>query len=218
MPVNEIWTFERVGGLRRLWAEGHPINEIGRRLGITRSAVSGKVNRLGLDPRESPINFIDSPRKKKAIPPPVPISPKPATVAPYRSPPVIKTPVVSALRKTTAEKDAEVLALFGAGMTKVSLSHTMGVSKDVISRIVGTLTRQDIKPDTAPVPRLPDNPVYTKVGRIVECCWPIGTPKTKDFRFCNEAVVVGRPYCDIHVKIAYAKIQPADSAPLAWRG
>lgn len=45
--VNE-WPPERVDELKRLFAEGHPFSTIASSLAMTRSAVIGKCNRLGL--------------------------------------------------------------------------------------------------------------------------------------------------------------------------
>jgi GcrA cell cycle regulator len=45
------WTPERVEMLNRLWDEGLPSAEIGRRLGLTKNAVIGKVHRIALSPR-----------------------------------------------------------------------------------------------------------------------------------------------------------------------
>jgi GcrA cell cycle regulator len=45
------WTPERVAELTRLWDEGLPAAEIGRRLGLTKNAVIGKVHRIALSPR-----------------------------------------------------------------------------------------------------------------------------------------------------------------------
>lgn len=53
--MSEEWTSERVNALRALWKEGLPTSEIGRRLGVTKNAVVGKVHRLGLAKRQSPI-------------------------------------------------------------------------------------------------------------------------------------------------------------------
>jgi GcrA cell cycle regulator len=39
------------------------------------------------------------------------------------------------------------------------------------------------------------------------CCWPIGEPGTKTFRFCDDTSVAGKPYCDEHAKLAYVKIR-----------
>jgi GcrA cell cycle regulator len=39
------------------------------------------------------------------------------------------------------------------------------------------------------------------------CCWPIGEPGTKTFRFCDDTSVAGKPYCVEHAKVAYVKIR-----------
>jgi GcrA cell cycle regulator len=49
-PV-ETWTPERIEMLTRLWEEGITTAEIGRRIGVTKNAVIGKVHRIGLTPR-----------------------------------------------------------------------------------------------------------------------------------------------------------------------
>jgi GcrA cell cycle regulator len=49
------WTPVRVASLIALWEEGLPTSEIGRRLNVTKNSVVGKVHRLGLTKRESPI-------------------------------------------------------------------------------------------------------------------------------------------------------------------
>jgi len=53
--MNIDWTPVRVGALIALWDEGITTSEIGRRLGVTKNAVVGKVHRLGLAKRKSPI-------------------------------------------------------------------------------------------------------------------------------------------------------------------
>jgi len=45
------WTDERITQLTLLWDEGVTTAEIGRRIGVTKNAVIGKVHRLGLVPR-----------------------------------------------------------------------------------------------------------------------------------------------------------------------
>ncbi len=45
------WSYERVEQLTRLWEEGLPAAEIGRRMGLTKNAVIGKVHRIALTPR-----------------------------------------------------------------------------------------------------------------------------------------------------------------------
>jgi GcrA cell cycle regulator len=48
---NIPWPPERLERLRELWAQRMTAEKIGHALGITKNAVIGKANRLGLDPR-----------------------------------------------------------------------------------------------------------------------------------------------------------------------
>lgn len=49
--VEPTWTSERIELLRLLWDEGVTTAEIGRRIGVSKNAVVGKVHRIGLIPR-----------------------------------------------------------------------------------------------------------------------------------------------------------------------
>ncbi len=60
------WTEERILNLTALWKEGRSASEIAGVLGnVTRNAVIGKVHRLKLDGRPSPIKGPVRPRVKK---------------------------------------------------------------------------------------------------------------------------------------------------------
>lgn len=72
------WTPDRIKTLMALWAEGVSTLEIGRRLGVTKNSVVGKVHRLGLPKRQSPIN--SSPRTPRVAKIAVPIRVTPQTV------------------------------------------------------------------------------------------------------------------------------------------
>jgi GcrA cell cycle regulator len=54
MSISFEWTAERITELTRLWATGLSSSEIGRKLGITKNAVVGKVRRLDLAMRRQP--------------------------------------------------------------------------------------------------------------------------------------------------------------------
>ena len=64
------WTEINIAHLRALWQEGHSIAEIGRRLGVTKSATASKARGLNppLQNRPSPI--------RRDCPPPVPRAPR----------------------------------------------------------------------------------------------------------------------------------------------
>ena len=49
------WTAEKIKQLKKLWSKGKSTVEIGRELGISKNAVVGKVHRLELNARPSPI-------------------------------------------------------------------------------------------------------------------------------------------------------------------
>lgn len=50
-------------------------------------------------------------------------------------------------------------------------------------------------------------------GRVSDCCWPIGEPGRRDFRFCSDQSLPGRPYCEAHCRLAYTTFdQPSDMA------
>ncbi len=49
------WTDEMVDQLREMWKQGLTTGEIGKRLGVSKNSIVGKVHRLGLSGRPSPI-------------------------------------------------------------------------------------------------------------------------------------------------------------------
>jgi len=54
------WTNESVEQLRKMWSEGLTANEIAKKLGVTKNAIVGKVHRLCLKARPSPIKSKDN--------------------------------------------------------------------------------------------------------------------------------------------------------------
>lgn len=50
-------------------------------------------------------------------------------------------------------------------------------------------------------------PAPYRPTRLVTCCWPIGEPGTKSFRFCDADATQGKPYCAEHAALAYVKVR-----------
>ena len=44
-------------------------------------------------------------------------------------------------------------------------------------------------------------------ARLSTCCWPIGEPGTKSFRFCDTDATHGKPYCSAHASLAYVRVR-----------
>ena len=61
--MSEEWTPLKISALIALWNEGLSTSAIGNRLGVTKNAVVGKVHRLGLPKRNSPIPKKPEPAK-----------------------------------------------------------------------------------------------------------------------------------------------------------
>jgi GcrA cell cycle regulator len=88
-------------------------------------------------------------------------------------------------------------------------------STDAPMPVVATepLPPQPVAPQAAPAPRpvvpaprLQPAPMRP-YARVITCCWPIGEPGTRDFRFCDAPSEPGKPYCAEHAKLAYVKIR-----------
>jgi GcrA cell cycle regulator len=50
-------------------------------------------------------------------------------------------------------------------------------------------------------------PLGAERRRTVACCWPIGEPGTRNFRFCDDESTPGKPYCATHAALAYVKVR-----------
>ena len=63
----------------------------------------------------------------------------------------------------------------------------------------------------APAPVVAARPVaavspFLRVS-MRSCCWPIGEPGSRDFRFCAAEATPGKPYCPDHVAVAYVRVR-----------
>ncbi|MGB0681504.1 MAG: GcrA family cell cycle regulator [Magnetovibrionaceae bacterium] len=111
------WNATRVNALIALWNEGISTSEIGNRLGVTKNAVVGKVHRLGLPKRQSPIRTSSGgpakPRAKAAKPKTRAkvASPSASPSAPHHAPTPKRSPQPSAQKRTLAEADAQAVGV-----------------------------------------------------------------------------------------------------------
>src|ERR1700759_566916 len=69
MTGDAGWTDEKIIQLKRLWLEGMTTAAIGKLLGTSKNAVVGKVHRLELRGRQSPIKVDKKATKTKKKPP-----------------------------------------------------------------------------------------------------------------------------------------------------
>lgn len=188
-----IWDDDAIANLTRMWDEGASTNAIAKALETTKSAVIGKAHRLKLAGRPSPIK---NPRPNDPY-------------AKARWMLSVRYSVSTVAKKTGIPEEAiqEI-------STRPKRLPPVIKSQDQIALPFAAIPRPALKPViVAPPPPLPAVPV----GRVRECCWPIGEPRAKDFRYCDAPSVPCRPYCDEHYKVAYMKT-PASAERLAYIG
>ncbi len=203
------WNEETISRLRNLWQEGHSTAEIGRRMSITKNAVVGKAHRLTLPPRPSPI------RKGLATVPGAPASAR--TGLPQRPAASFRA---AATRQGPAREPvrAEPMRLVAEASSGPARGYSAFSGAAVESRSnVTTLRRPATAPDARERTREPgvdnDQGGYRSLGRSeprrrgLACCWPLGEPGTKQFRFCGGDPIPGKPYCTEHAQLAYVKLR-----------
>jgi GcrA cell cycle regulator len=175
------WNDETIARLRAFWADGHSTAEIGRRLGVSKNAVVGKAHRLNLPPRPSPI-------RRDAAP-----GARPRNAQPRR----ITGPTLPSL---AAEAPVAPVAL-PPGPTRLRAGP---VDIDPVPPLASM--RSDEM--AASIPKPPAMRVVApRSTRVAACCWPLGEPGTKSFRFCDAEAANGKPYCQSHAQLAYVKVR-----------
>jgi GcrA cell cycle regulator len=173
-----VWDEETIRLLRDLWSQGHSTAEIGRRLGVSKNAIVGKAHRLELDARPSPI-------RRDGV--------KSASERPL---PCLRAagPTLPPLPSATVQAFSAAPALSNPRPFRAAPAQT---PRPVLPPPVAPLAPRPVVPSTQIQSRRP----------APSCCWPIGEPGTKSFRFCDDISIPGKPYCDQHAKLAYVKVR-----------
>jgi GcrA cell cycle regulator len=202
-----VWDEETIRNLRDLWTQGLSTAEIGRRLGVSKNAIVGKAHRLDLDARPSPIRR-DAAKPATERPTSFPRMAGP-TLPPLASAGIQAFTPTALARPTFAETSNAPVAV---GPSSDRLPPDVAPSNVQPFRPVATITVRPPPPPPAPVitssPRvmMPSPPIQARRS-APSCCWPIGEPGTKAFRFCDDTSLPGKPYCDEHAKLAYVRIR-----------
>lgn len=195
------WTDEMVEELKRLWDEGVTTGEIGRRLNISKNSIVGKVHRLGLSGRPSPIKkkapsgsaSSDSQNPKKK-----PASPK--TSAPKETQPA-KKPEKEAYSHPQSDPKPQPKPQPQAKPKPETVSakpaDTFSATEEDI-KLAKSLNIPTVNQSNKEFLSLTDLDNHT-------CRWPIGDPKDDNFHFCGKKVRLGQTYCEEHATVAYVK-------------
>lgn len=234
-----IWTADIIAKLRHLRAEGHSTAEIGRRLGISKNAVCGKIGRLKLGGGTSPIRPTDPGDRAqveemlRAGRPPLEVSGLTGmSINIVRSirrdmglPPLPQTKRLGRVPTDTTAVEDRIQQMRANGIGYGAIAREVRLTEDIVRRVLGRVKNPVPRPTfvLAPLPAihlvLAPKPVIEAPARaeaprspspVRECCWPIGEPRTKAFRFCGGAAVLGKPYCEGCARRAYTKVRDRD--------
>jgi GcrA cell cycle regulator len=161
MTDSVAWTQQEDARLRLLWAEGVSMSAIGGLMSRSKNSICGRVHRLELPGRASPIK----PRGEMR-------------------------PGAKGVPKRRA-------ALPG-GQVPQGIGALAG----------GTLEALGVVP--AGLPPVVEGPVRLSSREL--CCWPIGEPRTKEFRYCDAPALAGKSYCLAHHQVAVVRVLRARTA------
>lgn len=202
--MSKGWDNATLKKLKGLMGKGLSTSEIGKRLGLSKNAVVGKLNRLGWNSKAGGASVASAPVAKaattkkttsvaKAATPAKKVAPKKPVATPKKTVTPTKTGATkkagtAAPKKATAtpaKKTPVAATPAQTSKSKTSSSKTLAMHQRIIQH---SLEMANLKPN--------------------QCRWPIGDPDSENFHFCGETVFVGKPYCYEHCKQAYQFTPP----------
>lgn len=194
--MSKGWDNLMLKKLKALTGKGLSTSEIGKRLGMSKNAIVGKLNRLGWNAKAGGATTEAKPKEIKKTSVATRETVKKTTTA--KKTPVAKvvTPKKTAAKKAQVKKEtpkkATVKPVAKKEDTKKTEKKTAAANAKTLAmhqRIVQhALEMANLKPN--------------------QCRWPIGDPDSEHFHFCGETVFVGKPYCYEHCKQAYQFTPP----------
>lgn len=204
------------------WDQGVSTAEIGRRLGRSKNSVIGHAHRLGLKRRASPIKYRHGTPQTASV---AELQFDSDDAQPL--PPGVDGEQRRWPNSTlTISQEVAALKMVNKGVSLSATGRAFGVSKEVILRLRAAAGKAKTPSAALPlmtrvvtsvIPPKPQRasgkpPVQAAPRRVhvvprdlrtTSCCWPIGEPGQRGFRFCDAPPVGNRPYCVAHCKMAY---------------
>ena len=180
--------------------KGLSTSEIGKRLGLSKNAVVGKLNRLGWNAKAGATSSSVKSAAKATK--------KMTTATASKSKTAAKTPAKKGADKTPVKK---------ATTTKVVTKKTP-VKQSKAKKSSETTKKADVKDSKtsskasakslAMHQRIIQHSLEMANLKPNQCRWPIGDPDSENFHFCGKTVFTGKPYCYEHCRLAYQFTPP----------
>lgn len=197
--MSKGWDNATLKKLKALTGKGLSTAEIGKRLGLSKNAVVGKLNRLGWNSKATGATA-DAPKAAAA-------NKKAKTTTTKK---VAATPVAKAPKKTTStasvkKATVKVASTNDAKPAKTTAKKTM---PKAVNTTKDTSDKKSLNKNLAMHQRIIQHSLEMANLKPNQCRWPIGDPDSEHFHFCGETVFVGKPYCYEHCKQAYQFTPP----------
>ncbi len=195
--MSKGWDSGMLKKLKALVGKGLSTAEMGKKLGMSKNAVVGKLNRLGWNAKAA------EPVEKKAVKDKKTIK---TTATDSKKAPVkkikktISDVVVHVIEKKTVAKKSV------AAPKKVADDTKKDVQKIKLPEV--KTASKKTKKDLALHELLIQHALQMANLKPNQCRWPIGDPDSDNFHFCGEQVFSGKPYCYEHCRQAYQFTAP----------
>ncbi len=195
--MSKGWDNTALKKLKALTGKGLSTSEIGKRLGMSKNAIVGKLNRLGWNAKAGGAVAVASTEKK-----PVATSKKTEKTEEVGEKRVVKKTTAKVVKETKKAAEKKTVAK-GEGKTAKAKAETEVVKEKTTTRSVKVSAK-----DLAVHQRIVQHSLEMANLKPNQCRWPIGDPDSEHFHFCGETVFVGKPYCYEHCKQAYQFTPP----------
>lgn len=196
--MSKGWDSIALKKLKALTGKGLSTAEIGKRLGMSKNAIVGKLNRLGWNAKAGgAANAGDKKSATKVTTTKKPTSEKNLQVTKkVNAKTEVKKTVGKATAKTVVKKEEVKKSSKKEGLVKNK------VKEESLKTESKTSAKTNAK-NLAMHQRIIQHSLEMANLKPNQCRWPIGDPDSEHFHFCGETVFVGKPYCYEHCKQAY---------------
>ena len=194
--MSKGWDNAMLKKLKALTGKGLSTAEIGKKLGMSKNAVVGKLNRLGWNSKAGGAPAVEETKPAPAAK---------AAKTPARAPK--KTQVAE--KKTEAKKTAAAPKKAAVAPKKEAEKKAAPAPREVKTVAAPRVASSKTSNTTLAMhQRIIQHSLEMASLKPNQCRWPIGDPDSEHFHFCGEQVFVGKPYCYEHCKQAYQFTPP----------
>lgn len=127
-----------------------------------------------------------------------------------------KNAIIAKLQALNGGRNGQKGVTLSSGLARSQKSTKRKALPTPRPKITGkTVANPSVSPYSDPTPMTPERdarmneplaasvPVRFLRRKANQCCWPLGDPKSPDFRCCGATAEIGGSYCSGHKAIAY---------------